>query len=265
MRWLGRRNPTSPSFKIEGLESRVVLSAGPVLTGVELFGPVTAINSVVLTFSESLSPASTQNLAAYAFGKPPLPASSSSSSGLSILDFLPFRETGRVKPDTVKLKLTKNGKILFSSAVYDDANHTVTLTPIAPFGAQIWYRFLRVKGSGPNRIVDLDGNPLNGGVDTVGRWTMYQGKTIRYVDSNHDHVTFTLTGPGKLFVFRRSGKDSDPSIFVESATSATVVTGSVFHTNALVSTINVAEISGFTGVTNNLLNNPMFNVQTPPM
>jgi len=106
---------------------------------------------------------------------------------------------------------------------------------------------------------------LNGGEDTVGKWTMYQGKTIRYTDYYHDHVTFKLKGPGKLFVFRRFGKDSDPTIFVEGATSATTVTGTVFHANALVTTINVAEISGFDGVTNNLLNNPMFNIQTPPM
>jgi len=98
-----------------------------------MIGPVTAVNAVVLTFNEPLNPASTQNLAAYAFGKPPVVNTSSSDDGLSLTDFLPFRVTGREKPDTVKPRLIRYGKILFSSAVYDDTNDTVTLTPVAPF------------------------------------------------------------------------------------------------------------------------------------
>ena len=77
---------------IEGLESRVVLSAGPVVTGVELLGRVTAINAVVLTFNESLDPASAQRVASYAFGRPPVAPDNSSDFSIGDL-FNPFRET----------------------------------------------------------------------------------------------------------------------------------------------------------------------------
>jgi hypothetical protein len=248
----------TPGVAVEGLESRTLMSTGPLLTGVQLTGHLTAINAVVLTFNESLNPATAENPATYAFGRPPV--GKSDDSGLSLSDFLPFRETGRVTPDIARPRLIRYGKIIFSSAVYNDANHTVTLTPVAPFKAQTWFRYLRLKGIGPLAIKDLNGNALNGGLDSVARWTVHPGKVYRYLDAARDKVTFRLTGPGKIVIFRRFGKNSNPTIFVDGATSASSLTGTVTNPRFAVPAIEVAQFEGGETVSNNLMNNPSFTV-----
>ena len=244
---------------IEGLESRVVLSAGPVVTGVELLGRVTAIKAVVLTFNESLDPATAQSVASYAFGRPPAAPNNSSDFNIGDL-FNPFRETNPLKRAPAKPRLIMFGKIIFTSAVYNDANHTVTLTPVAPFRAQTWMRYLRVTAMGPLAVEDINGVALNGGLTAVARWTAHPAKIYRYQDAAHNIVTFRLKGPGKLVIFRRVGKNSDPTIFIDGATSATIVTGTVTNRHVAAPVIDIAQFEGALRVRNNLLNNPSFNI-----
>src|SRR5690348_16854323 len=132
-----RLNASQPKM-IERLESRQLLSGGPVLTGVHLVGSVGAVTSIVLTFNESLDPATAQDPHAYTFGKP-LPHSS--ESGPSLSDFLPFL----ARP---KVRAIKHGKIQFASATYVDSNHSVTLAPYKPINARTFFRVLRVFGTG---------------------------------------------------------------------------------------------------------------------
>jgi hypothetical protein len=231
------------------------MTAGPALMAVELTGPVTAVNAVVLTFNESLDPATAQNVKAYSLGHNPAQVSSNSFDFTTLL----FRETNHPTPAVAHPRLVVAGRIVFSSAVYDDATHTVTLTPLAPFKAQNYFRYLRVKGIGPDAIKDVNGIALNTGVDTESRWFLHQGKTVRWIDPQHNHVTLKLTGPGKMYVFLRGNK-RQPAIFIQGATAATTLTGTAKNARVSVPVINIAEIEGANGINNGLLNNPNFNV-----
>jgi hypothetical protein len=243
---------------IEGLESRVVLSGGPALSGVEMLGQVSDVTGVVLTFSAPLNVSTAQDVQAFAFGKPPVP-NTSDDSGFDLGDIFAFRYPN-AKSDAKRPKLVKLGKIQMASAVYDPVADTVTLTPYAPFKAQTYFRFLRIKGIGPYTIDDTLGNPLNGGEDTVARWTLHQGKNVIYHDANGDHVTLKLTGPGKLYVFTRNSKDTQPVIFVQGATTATTLNGLVTNRGHILPVVNIAQIQGALGIADNLLSNPEFNV-----
>ena len=129
---------------VQRLESREMLST--TLTGVELVGPVSAVNSIVLTFSGPLDPATSQNVLGYAFGR--IPPGSTGSSGFNIGDLF-FRKTDHETPDVKRPLAVKGGKIQFSAAVLDTANDTITLTPVKPFKAQQFTHILRVRGMGP--------------------------------------------------------------------------------------------------------------------
>lgn len=251
LRRLLRHSSSSP-IPMETLEPRKLLSSGPTVTGVQLIGNVHNITSLVVTFNESLNPATAQDPQAILFGKPPPPGS---DNGLSVGDFLPFL-LAKPRPRTVIA-----GKIVFSSLTYNDANHSVTLVPLAPFRAERFMRVLRVKGTGAHVIKDVAGNVLNGGADTVIRWTPHQGKRVHYIDDDGEGVTFTLRGRGKLFTFTRRKGDPAPTIFIDGATAASVLTGKLVRGRSGDGVAHIAEIEGLGAVQNNVLNNPAFQVQ----
>ena len=242
-----RRQGRWDAAAVEPLERRSLLSAGPAVTGIELFGPAGAIDSVVLSFNESLNAATAQNVKAYSFGKPP----PQSNNGFNLGDLLPF--AGKPKAAAVIA-----GKVQFQSAVYDDSAHTVTLTPKAPFSAIKVFRILRVRGAGANAIKDVAGNPLDGGIDAVWKWVKRQGKQISYTDSDGDHVSITLHGPGTLYAFVRRFGGGDPALFVASTKPNSVITGIVHRARTGNGSAAIGEIQGLEGVHNNLLNNPSF-------
>ncbi|HWE01771.1 MAG TPA: hypothetical protein VG326_05125 [Tepidisphaeraceae bacterium] len=241
---------------VQTLEPRQMLSSGPTLTGVQLLGPVNAVNSIVLTFSGPLDPTTSQNVAGYVFGKP-IPGTS--DDGFDYTDLL-YRKTGREHPDTAKVKAVKKGKIQFSSAVYDATGDTVTLTPIVAFKAKKYFRILRVRGVGADAIDDASGIPFGGGVDEVAKWKLQQGKTVRYNDSQGNNVALRLHGAGKLYVFLRRGNDPDPVIFVDGVNSATSIAATALH-GKFSAVTDIAEVNGGQGISNALLNNPTFSVQ----
>ena len=84
---------------------------------------------------------------------------------------------------------------------------------------------------------------------------------MQYVDHQHNHVTFKLHGPGKLYVFTRTSGDADPIIFIDSAKAQTTVTGTVSNPDVAHPSINIAQVEGTALGSNNLLNNPSFQVQ----
>lgn len=249
---------SSPRVAFEGLESRRLMAAGPSLTAVEILGQPTAVTGVVLTFNEPLDLNSAQNANGYSLGHPP--AQDTSSSGFDFTSLLFRQNPGHEKPDTARVRLTRGGRIIFSAATYNSATDSVTLTPVAPFKAQSWFRFLRIKGTGPYAIKDTNGESLNGGADTVARWSVHTGRTIHFTDLQHNHVTLKLTGPGRLQVFIR-GTNHDPIIFVEGATSASQLTGSIRNPRTLFPVVNIGQIEGLGSVRNNLVNNPSFTIQ----
>lgn len=248
----------APANMIERLEPRQLLSAGPVLTGVHLVGGVGAVTSLVLTFNESLDPATAQDPHAYTFGKP-LPHSS--ESGPSLSDFLPFL----ARP---KVRAIKNGKIQFASATYDDANHSVTLAPYKPINARTFFRVLRVFGTGAHAVKDLAGNPLDGNSDGVGgddavvRWSMKHNARVSYRDGDGDRVNLVLRGRGSIFVFKSHTFFTGAWVFVDRPGSNTRLSGSVQPGPNGDGKAVIPELQGAGGIQNGLLNNPAFVVQT---
>src|SRR5436190_20376657 len=143
---------TMPRFpaRIEHLEQRYML-AGPDLLSEQLIGPLPDVTSVVLTFSGPLDPTSAQNKAAYLLFRNEKDGSSIKAFGQTFGNVSIVR---RIVP--------------FSSAVYDDAAHTVTLTPKNPFKAGAEFRILRLQGKGANALRNPDGTPI--GPDIVRRF-----------------------------------------------------------------------------------------------
>jgi len=248
----GRDKASSRQAAIEALESRKLLSAGPALTSVDVVGPIHSITGVVLTFNESLDTTTATDKQTFLFGKP-TPVSSNNPFNLG--DVLPF--LGRPK-----VRLVKLGKIQWSSTVYDDTSNTVTLTPIKPFNGAAFIRVLRVKGVGAHALKDTLGNVINNGVDVLILWSKHQGKQVRWVDAAGDHVTLSLRGRGQIYTFIRKFGDPDPTIFIDNATSSSVLTGTVKGVAGSPGVANIAELAGVNGISTNLLNNPQFNVQT---
>lgn len=250
---LFRPAPISPRTpRIEGLESRQMLSAGPTLTNIHLTGSVRAITSVVLSFDQPLDPTVAQDLQSYQFGRV-IPAGSSDTSGFnwgSLLGFL-------AKPRT---PLVKNFKIQFTSAAYDSTNYTVTLTPVRVFSAVAWFRIVRVMGVGVNAITDTFGNPLNGGSNTYVHWFPHVGKTFTYRDSDGDMVSVRLRGQGQIFAFLQTNADHAPTIFVSNGNSRTFLTGSVIQSRVGDGVAIIPELQGVGTIQTDLLNNAQFDV-----
>lgn len=240
----------------ELLEGRRLLTT--VVTGIELVGPVRAVTAVVLTFNESLDPASAQDVNAYAFGRP-VPKSKD-TGGIS--DFLPF---AAARPKT---RGVLNGHVKIASAIYDDAAHTVTLNTLFPFKAMTFFKFLRVSGQGTDGLKDAGGNYLDGDYDGVAggdfrvRWKPRHAKQIRYADADGDIVTLTVHGPGQLFGFLRKDLDPAPILYADgtkpgrSSLTATIKKGpngdGIAHINQFV---------GASSVITDLFSNTAFQVQ----
>jgi hypothetical protein len=202
---------------VELIESRKMLSASPALTNMDLIGPVHKVNRVVLTFDSSLDPTTAQQPQSYIFGRIP---PSSSANGITIGDVVGFLAKPHPKP-------IKSGKVQWSSAAYDVSTHSVTLTAIKPFNASMYFRLLRVKGTGNYTVKDTLGDPLNGGHDTLIHWTYHNGKTLRFTDTDGDVATITIRGAGHVYGFFRRTGDPAPTIFVSNTNAKSVLTGTM--------------------------------------
>lgn len=246
--------PVSSRPLLEHLESRHLLSGGPQLAGIELLGNADACTGVVLTFNSSLDPARATDARAYVVGRiPPSPGSSSSLLG----DIFGFAK--RVNP-------IRQGKVKFASATYDDASHSVTLTPVAAFKEWKYFRILRVRGSGPYALTDAAGNAFDGngdgtgGDDLVVNWRTRRGKQIRYVDSDGDKVTIGLRGPGVMFVTQPTRGNPVPLIFIEHTNARSVLSGTVIAGKNGDGVAKIAQLSGFAGPSDTILSNSEFDV-----
>ncbi|HSZ57537.1 MAG TPA: hypothetical protein VK797_17865 [Tepidisphaeraceae bacterium] len=225
---------------VERLEPRRLLSTVPALTGMELAGGVKGVDQVILSFNESLDPTTAQQPQSFIFGRiPPSPANNGITVG-QVLGFL-----AQPKPRAIK-----DGKIQWSSAVYNDANHTVTLTAIKPFRATTYFRLLRVKGTGNYAVKDPQGDVLNGGADTLIHWSYHNGQTLRYTDSDGDHITLSLKGPGHIYAFYRRTGDPAPTIFVANTKAKSVLTGTVKQSATGDGVAHIAQLIGAPAKTN---------------
>jgi hypothetical protein len=240
---------------VERLEGRRLFSAGPRLLGVTLQGTATACTGIVMKFNEPLDPTSAQDIRDYSVGR--VAQSSSSSGGFP---FLPFLARPKVSP-------YKNGKVVITSAVYDDATQTVTLVPSGPFKAWKFFRTIRIKGTGAHIVKDVAGNPFDGkGIgkasDLVFTYVYHHGQHIHFRDGDGDIVHLDLKGPGEIFLIQQPRKNPSPMVFVSGTTLAnSVLTGTVRKVHTGNGTVVLAELEGTNSVQTNLLTSPVFSVQ----
>ena len=139
-----RRGPA-----IQSLEGRTMYAASGLVTGERLIGPNDAITAVVLTVNQHLDPVTADNPLAYQIYHRVIQTTSSSDG---IFGF------GGSDGGTNIRRLG----IPFSSAVYDDATMTVTLTPEKPFPGQKYFSFVFVHGNGVNGIRTAQGDFIAG-------------------------------------------------------------------------------------------------------
>src|SRR4051794_27869550 len=112
---------TQNSFDVESLEPRQLFDAAhPTLIAERLLGTLPVVTGVVLTFDGPLDAASAQNKLSYHLYRNQLKYERHSQEGI---------DNPYSKIPILRLRVP------FSSAVYDDAAHTVTLTPRDPFRA----------------------------------------------------------------------------------------------------------------------------------
>lgn len=179
-----------------------------------------AVEGVVLTFSEPLDRASAEDLRNYRVG----------------------RRTDRQQRSVNDNRFRDNrrGIIQFESAVYDEANLTVTLTAFRPFNITRRFRAIRVLGREARGIRDVAGNVLDGnengqaGGDAVEKYTFRRAGRVRYGELDGDSVLLTLRGPGRVWVVRQTrggrvfNRGDAVKVFIDGADPArSVLTGSV--------------------------------------
>jgi hypothetical protein len=250
---------SAPRAIIENLESRQLLSAGPLLTNVQLLGTAKACTGVVLTFNEALDPPTAQDAGAFSIGR--VKHGGSSSSGISLSDFLPF--AGRPKATAIH-----NRKIKFVQATYDDSTHSVTLTAEAPFAAWKYFRAMRIRGTGPNALLDASGNAYGdtgdgtGGHDNVITWKYHKGKSISFRDADGDHVKLRLKGRGELFLIQHPHGAPAPMVFISGGVAgSTILSGAVKAANHGDGIAVITELSGISAANITLLQgNPQFQI-----
>ena len=254
-----RKRGSAPKAVIENLESRQLLSAGPLLTNVQLMGDAKACTGVVLTFNEALDPATAQNASAFSIGR--VKHGGSSSSGISLSDFLPF--AARPKATAIH-----NSKVKFVAATYDDSTHSITLTAAAPFAAWKYFRAMRVRGTGPNALLDASGNAYGdtgdgtGGHDSVITWKYHKGKSISFRDADGDHVTLKLKGKGELFSIQHPHGAPAPMVFISGGVAgSTIITGKVKQAAHGDGIVALTQLSGISAANITLLqSNPQFQI-----
>jgi hypothetical protein len=248
-----RTRPGTHRALVETLENRSLLSAAvpsalvppvsaaddpditpPTLVGEQLLGTdPRQVTGVVLTFSEALDPTSAQDLKNFRVGR----------RTDQHQNFQPENELHQ--------EAFKDGLIRFTSAVYDPAAFTVTLTPKQPFNITRKFRTIRVLARGPNRgVKDVAGNILDGDGngkamgDAVEQFTFRRSQRVQYQERDGDNVTIWLTGRGRLWVLRNTpdgkvfGRGNALRLYVDKTDTSGVVTGKVEGTGDGVAVID---------------------------
>jgi hypothetical protein len=225
---------------VETLERRSLLSAAavavapvsvadepdttpPTLVKEQLLGTdPRQVAGVVLTFSEALDPTSAQDLKNFRVGR------------------RTDQHQNFDQNNQVQQKAFQDGLIRFTSAVYDPATFSVTLTPKEPFNITRKFRTIRVLARGPNRgVKDVAGNILDGDRngkpmgDAVEQFTFRRAQRVQYEEPDGDDVTVWLTGPGRLWVLRNTpdgkvfGRGEALRLYVDRTDPQAIVAGKV--------------------------------------
>jgi hypothetical protein len=239
----------------EGLERRQLFdTTGPMLVKEQLVGPdPRAVEAVILTFNEPLDEASAEDLRHFRIG---------------------VRTDRRQDYDDEEDRTqgSSNGLINFTSAVYDEATLTVTLTPVKPFNITRKFRTIRVLGRENQTIRDLAGNRIDGngdgrpGGDAIEKFTFRRGGRVSYGDPDGDSVSMRLEGPGLLWALRKTNggrvlaRGDALRVYIENGDpTRTIVTGKVTGRGNNVAVIDeLVNVSSAAQV--QLIGNPAFQI-----
>ena len=245
----------------EPLESRTLLAA-PVVTGERLLGSPDAITGVVLTFSEPMDPATVQDPRNYRVR-------------LGVTRRVDVWDGFDEEWERVEFRKTERFRV--TSAVYDGAARSVTLTPDEPIPGLRRGREMRltvsVRGAGGGRAASAgpvrgaDGTPLDGdrdgraGDDARLRLRLRRGDAVGYRDPDGDRATLRLRGPGRLFVQLGDDRGAMGQVFVVNTDPArSVLDATVRPGGKGDGVIRLTEFVGAGTVTTDLLTNPAFQV-----
>ena len=276
MSYLSVRRPSRVPSVIEPLERRSLLSAAPVplgiepvgvdaagpqLVGAQLFGSNRDVTRVVLTFNESLDPATAQDVRAFqVLKKIHREDDDDDSGGFFEVPFVPDEEGG-TSTDIVRIK--------FDLAVYDDATKTVTLTPANPFRADKRFRQLRVAGKGERAVKDLAGNRLDGdgdgkaGDNLSQKFKARKGGKLVIKDNDGDRATLRLKGPGRIVSMShwKTKGPPDPLIFLEETDAArSVLSATVKKARRGDGVVDIEQITGIASANVTFLTDPAFRI-----
>lgn len=245
-----RRGPA-----IQSLESRTLYAANGLVTGEQLLGTNDAVTAIVLKVNQHLDPATASNPLAYQVYHRVI-KTSGSSAGV-------FGFGGSDSSTTIR----RLG-LQLSSAVYDDATMTVTLTPVKPFPAQKYFTFLLIHGHGVNAIDTAQGTPIAGngtkpGSDFVVKFKLHFRKTFTYFEADGDRVTLKLTGPGMLRTFVRRLDTPDPIVTVTGGNPIqSILTGTVKESRRGDGIAHLQELMGAGQVQDQLSTDPAFSIES---
>lgn len=265
--------PTPRVPTIEPLETRRLFAAGPVPLGAtvtdttgprvvreQLIGPNKAVTQIVLTFSESLDPATAQDVRAYAVSRTRHIENDDDDEGGGFFDSPIGGGGDGGGTDTVFRRLR------FESAVYDDAAKTVTITTNNAFNAEKRFRRLRVNGTGERAIRDVAGNRLDPAEDrhngnALIRFNPQKGKRLTLKDADGDRLSLRVKGPGKMVTLVHKKNAPDPLIFLEETRAdRTVIDGTVKQGNNGDGAFDIAQIVGTSSAQLPFLTDPAFRI-----
>lgn len=264
------------SARVEGLESRSLLSGAPVddvnalpptpaSDGPDVTGPMIVkeqligsdprkVDGVIITFNEALDEVSAETLKHYRIGV-------RTDRQQRFLD----------DPNHNDNHGSTNGVIHFESATYDPATFSVTLVPEKPFNITRKFRQIRVLGRQNLAVRDLAGNAIDGdgdgrpGKDSIEKYTFSRGANVSYGELDGDNVTLKLTGPGRIWVIRNTrggrvlARGDALRVYIEDARpDRSVVTGKVIAHGNGIATIDELVNTGTADV--RILTDPAFQI-----
>ena len=234
---------------IDNLESRRLFAA-PAVVAVTLAGTAGQLTGIVLTFAMPLDPASAQNVNAYSISK-------------------------RVKGEESSVGPVDTGSggstrsVRFSSAVYDPATQSVTLTPADAFDLGRRFKRLRVLGGGTNAVRDAAGVPIDGNGDgQPGGHAIIHSRILRgpgfiFREADGDRARLRLAGRGTLRVWSDARRNIAPVVFLFGTDpQRSSLTGNVVRNRrGGDGVVTLRQISGTSLAAVPLLNNPAFRVE----
>lgn len=228
----------------------------PTVVSIHIQGAPRSTTAVVLTFSEALDPVRAQRVGNFQI-----------SRAKSRCDVNPSPD-----PDPHNDIVCNDEKqtIKIDAAIYDDAEHTVTLFPREAFDATVRLRRVRVSADEERGVADAAGNRLDGNENGVpgGRGVFLmrfkEGRSVSYREADGDKVKLRVEGPGRVSVLRRLDDDGevplgDPQALLSGGpTAETVLSGTVEQMKRGDGVGRISVISNADGATVAIAQDPQF-------